>query len=1077
MKEITTSGFFALRTPLLPIEDFLALSRGLGFSRTLCDGGDWAAAAASDRELLRARLQQFAERAEVKEALWLASPEFFAALSTWKQTPEREKGERLEQSLYRYMARMTSRPTPFGLFAGCSVGKIGTATRLEIGPRTAYWRRSRLDMEYLCNLAQKISSDPVLQGQLLFRPNTSLYLAAGRYHHAQSHVSDALRSYRLIATEPTPYLANTLARASAGATVECLASALVKDDPEVTMDEAREYVRQLIASQVLVSDLVPPITGPEPVDDMLAQLDREEYLSLKTGLGSVAEHVGKLDRGGVGNDLDGYQQIVNIVSQLPAEFKLEHLIQVDMMKPADNACLDQGLVQDILRGVDVLRSLSLPSQDPFEEFKDDFRERYQDQEIPLVLALDDEVGIGFEHKAATGTMLEPLIQTLNLTAAQQKPEAKATKREFILLSKLEELARQKASVLELDSHLLESLRTENPLPLPHAFAVMGALATTPANGAQTKYSFYLHTVSGPSGANLLGRFCHAHCQLTDCVKEHLEAEEDAQSGRNVVFAEVAHLPEGRIGNILYRPVLRQYEIPFLATSRIARDRQIPVSDLTVSVVNDRVVLRSQRLGCEVAPRLTSAHSYMHGRNLKLYKFLCLLQSQGLAGALTWNWGILDQASFLPRVVIGNIVLAPARWRLTHDVIEKLSRRGPGRLLSIHEWRIGAGVPRFVLLAEADNQLLIDFENVLSMETLIEYIKKRESALLLDAFPGPDDLCARGPEGSFTHEVVIPFVRTKAQPTREDASSISVSPSRKSPPAKVANGQRSFLPGSEWLYARIYASPSHVDRLLIEHIKPLVEEVLATQDADGWFFVRYGDPHWHLRLRLHGNPSTLSARVLPQLWECFNRKQQGRVWRVQLDTYERELERYGGLAGIRIAERLFQLDSELMLALLSAIPGRLGSELRWHMGFVSVDTLLAGLGFSRSARYTLVNNLGKLQEKRLVVNRQYKKQLSDKFRNERRHLEALLATSASNGEFPPLASAALRLYAERLEAVRAELERAQQAGELTNSIAELAGSYVHMHLNRLFRSAANAQEMVLYDFLARTYDSVTAREKR
>jgi len=34
----------------------------------------------------------------------------------------------------------------------------------------------------------------------------------------------------------------------------------------------------------------------------------------------------------------------------------------------------------------------------------------------------------------------------------------------------------------------------------------------------------------------------------------------------------------------------------------------------------------------------------------------------------------------------------------------------------------------------------------------------------------------------------------------------------------------------------------------------------------------------------------------------------------------------------------------------------------------------------------------------------------------------------------------------------------------------------MHLNRMFRSAQNAQEMVLYDFLARTYDSKLAKGK-
>jgi thiopeptide-type bacteriocin biosynthesis protein len=72
---------------------------------------------------------------------------------------------------------------------------------------------------------------------------------------------------------------------------------------------------------------------------------------------------------------------------------------------------------------------------------------------------------------------------------------------------------------------------------------------------------------------------------------------------------------------------------------------------------------------------------------------------------------------------------------------------------------------------------------------------------------------------------------------------------------------------------------------------------------------------------------------------------------------------------------------------------------------------------------------------------------------------------------------LALFAGSLESMRAELECAQQVGELAKSIPELAGSYVHMHLNRFFRSAANAQEMVLYDFLARIYNSKMAREKQ
>ena len=1070
MREFTTSDFFVLRTPLFPFEEFLNFSRELATARALANGSDLAEAIAHDRQEIRARLQEFVRRPEVQEALWIASPEFSQSLATWWNAPESAKGQKLEQSLYRYVARMTSRPTPFGLFAGCATGKIGNETRLTVGARDSYWRRSRLDMEYLCNLAEKIVADPGLRRQLLFRPNSSLYLAAGRYHHVQGYFIEEARAYRLVATDFTPYLSATLKRAAASSTPFALASALVHDDPEIALEEAEAYIGQLIESQVLVSDIVPPMTGPEPIDDMISQLAQVEAAPLVTALSAIAAGLHKLDENRLGNPPDAYQELARIVSELPASYKLEHLVQVDMMKPPGDASLDQRLIQEILRGIEVLHSMRDASQDAFRQFKQDFRERYEDQEVPLVLALDDEVGVGFERRDSPGSMAEPLLEDINFAKAEDKSEIKGTKAEFLLLRKVEELVHERKSVLELDAGLLKALKAEEPAPLPDAFSVMGIVT---GNSEHTP-SFYLQGVTGPSGANLLGRFCHADALLTRYVKEHLRAEEHARAGNNVVFAEIAHLPEGRIGNVIYRPILRKYEIPYLSTSRVPVDQQIPVTDLMISVPNNRIVLRSRKLGCEVLPRLTSAHGYGHGRNLKLYKFLCVLQGQGLTTGLAWNWGILDQLIFLPRVTFGRLILSLARWRLEKELTEKFAgQKGVERLRSVHEWRTNNAVPRFALLAEADNQLLIDFENALSVETFIDYAKKRPYARLLEMFPGPEGLCAHGPEGSFTHEVVIPFVRNVPVAQHENSRKAAA---EKAPFVDAGSAQRSFLPGSEWLFAKIYGSPSHLDRLLVEGIKPLVENILAAHEAESWFFIRYGDPQWHLRLRFHGDPQTLSARVLPQLWQLINQQaQQGKIWQMQVDTYERELERYGGMEGIQIAERLFHFDSELALELLGSISDRLGSQTRWRLAFCSVDRLLQGLGFELNVRRDLVNNIGKSQEKNFSINQSYKKQLSEKFRKERQTLEKILSNPEEVTEFPASAHAALTRFAGQIKQVRAHLEEKQQTGRLTRSISELSGSYIHMHLNRMFRSTPNAQEMVLYDFLTRTYDSILARK--
>jgi hypothetical protein len=52
--------------------------------------------------------------------------------------------------------------------------------------------------------------------------------------------------------------------------------------------------------------------------------------------------------------------------------------------------------------------------------------------------------------------------------------------------------------------------------------------------------------------------------------------------------------------------------------------------------------------------------------------------------------------------------------------------------------------------------------------------------------------------------------------------------------------------------------------------------------------------------------------------------------------------------------------------------------------------------------------------------------------------------------------------------------AESRGELLHSGEQLAPAFVHMFANRLLRSAHRAQELVLYDFLARLYQSQHAR---
>jgi thiopeptide-type bacteriocin biosynthesis protein len=61
--------------------------------------------------------------------------------------------------------------------------------------------------------------------------------------------------------------------------------------------------------------------------------------------------------------------------------------------------------------------------------------------------------------------------------------------------------------------------------------------------------------------------------------------------------------------------------------------------------------------------------------------------------------------------------------------------------------------------------------------------------------------------------------------------------------------RTFLPGSEWIYFKIYTGEKTADNILVKLITPILKKLQKEQQIEKWFFIRYSDPDFHLRIRL------------------------------------------------------------------------------------------------------------------------------------------------------------------------------------------------------------------------------------
>ena len=478
---------------------------------------------------------------------------------------------------------------------------------------------------------------------------------------------------------------------------------------------------------------------------------------------------------------------------------------------------------------------------------------------------------------------------------------------------------------------------------------------------------------------------------------------------------------------------------------------------------------------EVIPRLTSAHNFSRG-SLGIYRFLCTLQSQGLAAGLGWSWGALENAPFLPRVTAGRLVLSRARWRMSEAEIQALAKPKSAveRFSAVQRFRERRRLARFICLADADNELVIDLDNTLSIDSWLDVIEERKEAMLVELYPAPTELWARGPEGRFVHEFIVPLVRVAKEETRPAVSAGTVDTAGTALPAAVV---RSFPPGSEWLYVKLYTGSSTADRVLRELIAPAVQEARESGVADSWFFIRYGDPQWHVRVRFHGDPGMLCGRTLPALSAAAAEwLAEGRLWKFQLDTYEREVERYGGPAGILLAERLFEADSKAVLEIVLSLEGDEGADARWRLAVVGTDRILDDLGLDAAGKIRVLSRLRESYLREFGGSKDLRVQLDQKFRAERKSLESLL--DPGQAEDSPLAPG-LAVFTRRSEEsaeTMDELRRLETAGRLPVPREDLAFSYVHMHVNRMIRSAARAHELVIYDLLGRLHESQAARTR-
>lgn len=653
-----------------------------------------------------------------------------------------------------------------------------------------------------------------------------------------------------------------------------------------------------------------------------------------------------------------------------------------------------------------------------------------------------------------------------------KSEIPYSKEQSFLFKKLIKAHQEKQLIISIGDEELKAFH-ENWDDLPESISVM----YSHLGKRNEKNLLYLNSAGGSSAINLLGRFGVGNKKIEKIIGQIAQSEQQLHSDK--ILASILHLPESRTGNILLRPIIRNYEIPYLSKSLLSDEQQILLEDLVVSVKQNRVVLRSKRLNKEIIPRLDNAHNYSYNA-LPVYHFLCDLQTQNLRGGFYFDWGVLqNEFSVLPRVEIENVIISLATWQLKKEQF-KLLLENDKLIKNACIWQEMWKIPDLILLADGDNELLINLKDELSLSMFVAEIKKREQIILKEFLFDEKTAFVKDENGNaYTNEFIM-IVQKQELSTQTQNNVTHFSESKNTLHTTENLMQpvpRTFALGSEWLYYKIYCGVKTADRFLTNIIKPFTEQLIQEQLIDSWFFIRYADPDVHLRVRFHFSDTKNIGIVIEKFHNMIAFIQgTGLIWKVQADTYQREIERYG-LTGMVLSEQIFFHDSVCIVNLLEKInKGSKGEEIRWLFGIKAVNELFDNFNLNMEQKLTLTENLKTSFASEFNINKSLKKQLDSRYRENRKDIENLLTEDNFLGKEYQFIVELLKQKEKQLKPVIEEIINLQNHDQLHEPIPSLLSSYTHMLLNRLFRNKQRMHEMVIYDFMWRTYRSIIAQNK-
>lgn len=978
---------------------------------------------------------------ELKEAVAVSSLDLISTIM------DEKIDKKQEDAIINYFIRAVARSTPYGLFSGIGNCKFGASTDImRVGEGSSAQKYCKVDMEWFYALIERLEKDKDILRNVNVIFNKQCYVCGERiinpylsnYGQGASDTEGKnINKSRILYTKQVKYVQQ---QASEWISYKELLNNILLNNINVPQEVIEKFLLQLIENEYLLTDLRIPLSSTDPLEQLVDkmknyQLD-DKNKKLYKDLVDINNLRNKYNKQEIGRGISDYIELCNKMKSI---HRSKNYLSVITSIGLENKTICSKVKDKLIKFSEFLVAFSTQdNESPYLiEYKKRFVEKYGAYiEVPILELFDPTLGLGdpysstnFQNKSYLSSKKEMIKKYMydKILFSLKKGEKKVV------------LEKEDIKFFQGLNDKSSNLRYSNTFELN-----INILAKDNVSIDNGEFKIAIApSIGSHMAGKMLNRF---YSTLDEQSRNSLKSIYEFNINSSpYVLVDTSYLPKaGRINNICAGNRNFKYSLDCGLSTEIDKE-SITMDDILVGYNSqiDRLYIKSKNLNKLIK---VFSHSMLNRMvDNHLIRFIWEVSYAYEIHVLENLLSIENyDLQYIPQIEYEDVIICRERWKIWKNELVDLNSFEAFRK-NFNKFMIKWGISRFIYIVEHDRHLLIDTENSICMNCLYQESKKilKKSSFITIQSAENDLWLEDWKKNKYFSELVVQFVDAENNISNTHFSynighiKTNTQVDKNKSNVSIWDKGRLYRAGDNgWIYFKIYLEDKKCNEFLAKCLLPFIKLLLDEQSISQFFYIRYADPGFHIRFRIQVRDLNNKYDVMNEFTKWFKEvEDKGFANRYIIDTYEREIERYGGIEAIDMAERVFYWDSLLALKLID-IKER-------NVNHFDDDLIAVALMYSILAHY--VENKIIEEECLSVIIDQHE------FRNEFRQARDKYMLAIQNPSELPIYKSIEDIVHERGKAIKdyyKTIVNLDNEEKLTNTKWDILMSLLHMFCNRI-----------------------------